>query len=237
MQVDSYEGEVGTLESSLAKLRAHRWGAGADAEALLEALSMDRGQQAIDAQKRKELIASILSQQRDQVRTIMECQMENMVLGWIARYSDGNSGDEDERKATAEGGMAEHEITTLATELNELLQLTPEQKAQLKSVTNGIEEERRAIESVDACLTAMLSNSWLMNHGVQECTEQFTSILNSGQISKFLLWADHNSEAIDQLDFVNAPPENLPPSQGPVFVFGIEDAAHGDDGDDSKTCS
>jgi len=42
-------------------------------------------------------------------------------------------------------------------------------------------------------------------------------------MSKFLLWVDHNSEAIDQLDFVNAPSESALPSNAPFFAFGIDD--------------
>jgi len=83
-QVDSYETEVGVLESSLAKLRAHRWGIGTDMDALLDALSMDRGQQSIDAEKRKEFITKILAQQREQVHNVMECQMENYLLKYLS---------------------------------------------------------------------------------------------------------------------------------------------------------
>ena len=272
--MDSYEGEVGVLETSLSKLRAHRWGVGADAEALLDALSMDRGQQTIDPQKRKELISSILHQQREQVRNVMECQMENMVLGWIANYHPSHHNrqqpqqqqqpqDDDKTMSGADAGGGtpndantnntnttmikkeaddvmdekqedDTQLESLAMELNEMLQLTPSQKEQLRKTTEGIEEERQAIETVDACLTAMMSNSWLMNHGVEECTEQFTSILNSSQMSKFLLWADHNSEAIDTLDYVNAPPASAPPAQGPVFVFGMDDGPQNDEGEESK---
>lgn len=61
------------------------------------------------------------------------------------------------------------------------------------------------------------------------------SMLNPGQMSKFLLWTDHNSEAIDQLDYVNAPPASAPPSSAPTFVFGTDDCGHDDGaGDDIR---
>ena len=53
--------------------------------------------------------------------------------------------------------------------------------------------------------------------------------MNPTQMSKFMLWADHNAEAIDQLDYVNAPPANAQPASSPTFVFGIDDAPPGDD--------
>jgi len=78
-----------------------------------------------------------------------------------------------------------------------------------------------------------------MNHPVEEITQQFMSILNTGQMSKFLLWTDHNAEAIDQLDYVNAPPASSTPAQSPTFVFGTDNEGahfHGDsnEGDESK---
>lgn len=201
---------------------------------------MDRGQQKIDAPKRKELITSILSQQREQVQSLMDCQLENMTLAWIAQY--GQDGPEAaDVTDTVTGGNAEQmnnnnsssntddELDDLALELNQILELSPEQKTQLKCSTEGIEEERRAIQVIDASLTALISNSWLMNKGIEECTDQFTEILNPTQMSKFLLWADHNSEAIDQLDYVNAPSANAPPSANPTFAFGIDETNTGEE--------
>ena len=240
--MESYEAEVGVLEASLSKLRAHEWGIGIDSDALLEALSMDRGQQKIDSTKRKELITSILTQQKEQVHNIMDCQLENMVLGWIARHGeegndiDGGGIDADKQMMDVSNGdnvagdsLDEDNLDEMANELNEILQLTPEQKKQLQKATEGVEEERKAIEVVDTSLSALLSNPWLMNNGIEECMNQFTSIMNPTQMSKFMLWADHNAEAIDQLDYVNAPAANAQPSASPSFVFGIDDAPVGDD--------
>ncbi len=244
--MESYEAEVGVLEASLTKLRAHRWGVGIDSEALLEALSMDRGQQKIDSAKRKELITSILSQQKEQVQNVMDCQLENMVLGWIARQGDDDNhtdsvdgdvgmdkGIDEEKTKNNNSPISDGEngdtLDSLAAELNSVLKLTPDQKKQLVKATEGVEEERKAIEVVDTSLSALLSNPWLMNNGIEECMNQFTSIMNPTQMSKFMLWADHNAEAIDQLDYVNAPPANAQPATGPTFVFGIDDAPPGDD--------
>uniref|UniRef100_A0A7S3Q0S8 BZIP domain-containing protein n=2 Tax=Chaetoceros debilis TaxID=122233 RepID=A0A7S3Q0S8_9STRA len=219
--VESYEAEVGVLESSLSKLQGHRWGVGADSEALLEALSMDRGQQQIDKAKRTELITSILSQQREQVRNLMDCQLENMVLGWVSQHGEiGGPSDAGQPQDPS----TQAELDELALELNDVLNLSPDQKSELQSASHGMEEERKAIETIYTSLTALMSNSWLMNSGIEECTEQFTSILNPTQMSKFLLWADHNSEAIDQLDYVNAPPANAQPNSSPTFAFGIDES-------------
>ena len=48
---------------------------------------------------------------------------------------------------------------SLASELDDLLRLTPDQKANLRKSTEGIKEECRAVEVVDASLTALLLNS------------------------------------------------------------------------------
>jgi hypothetical protein len=221
-KVDSYEVEVGILENSLAKLRAHRWGVGTDIEALLEALSMDRGQQVIDTDKRKEILTSLITQQQEQVQTLMDCQEESMILGLVSRYNSQQGSFDN----------ADPELHSLLSELDELLHLSDDQKKELELATNGCEDEYRASQTIDTCLSTLLATNWLMNNGIEECTKPFTSIINSGQMSKFLLWADHNSETIDQLDFVNAAPSNAPPSKGPIFVFGIDDAGQGDEADD-----
>jgi hypothetical protein len=221
--VDSYEKEVEVLETSLAKLKAHQWGQEESKEAaLLEALSMERGQQSIAPERRSELIRSILEQQREQVQNIAECQLENMVLGWIASQQQNENDGIKEEENNEEEEM-------LAKELNEILKLTPEQRVQLERATEGTQEERMAVETVDTCLRTMMENEWLVAQGVQDMTDQlFTSILNPSQVSKFLLWTDTNAEAIDQLDYVHAPPPDVMVN-APTFCFGMEDAPHADD--------
>lgn len=224
--MDSYETEVGVLESSLAKLRAHRWGVGTDMDALLVALSMDRGQQSIDAEKRKEFITKILAQQREQVHNVMECQMENYLL----KYLSGGCDESDAEEIKEEQDKEDAELEAMTQELNDILQLTPQQKQEIQEATKGIEEEMKSIDTIETCLQDMLDNSWLMNHGVEEATAPFMAILNQGQVSKFLLWTDHNSDAIDRLDYLHAPPVSLnnhnpqqPQYQAPTFVFGVDE--------------
>lgn len=231
--VESYETEVGVLESSLAKLKAHKWGVGGDATAVLEALSMDRGQQKIDSEKRKELITSILGQQREQIRSLMDCQLETMILGRIAHYNEqgGESNGDDSTDLKLMDLLHDNDdLDSLSAELNGILNLTMEQKEKLRNSTSGIEEERKAISVIDESLLALMSNSWLLNNGIEQCTDQFIEILNPTQVSKFLLWADHNSEAIDQLDYVNAPPANSAPNASPMFIFGVDEMNNVEDG-------
>lgn len=212
--MESYESEVGVLESSLAKLKSHQWGIGTDPAALLEALSMDRGQQPINSEKRKEIITSILSQQKEQVENLIDCHLENMILGLIAQR--GNTG--------ANNIKTDEEFDSLANELEAVLELTPEQKDQLRLASKGADDEFKAIQSVNENLDALISNSWLMNSGIEEYTDQFLSNLNPTQISKFMLWTDYNSESIEQLGYVNAPPSTSLPSSNPIFTFGIDES-------------
>jgi hypothetical protein len=65
----------------------------------------------------------------------------------------------------------------------------------------------------------MKENDWLSNEGCSNAAEAFLAILHKNQVSNFLLWADHNAEAIDELDSVNA---SYDVPAGPVFGFGVE---------------
>ena len=61
MKVDAYETEVGILEKTLKQLEAHEWGKDTDDhKALLDALGMERGQQAISPEERNTIIQDIL---------------------------------------------------------------------------------------------------------------------------------------------------------------------------------
>lgn len=152
---------MGVLESSLSKLRAHKWGVSNDHEALLEALSMERGQQNLSAEARKQWIKDILTQQREQVANLMEAQLESMVVGWLVRRNEescagkqlhqqsqpdamsdstGNINKdqqvvESDNQTLTEEKSRESEDEELAKELNDVLQLTPEQETQLKKVS------------------------------------------------------------------------------------------------------
>lgn len=191
-QVDAYETEVGILEKTLSALNAHEWGAQDNASALTDALSMDRGQQVLDAAQRKQSARDILQQQLQVVDMLQDLLSEQYVLFSL---QDSNEFDD----------------------LKETLQLTESQLQQLASSKAGWREEWDALQTIKASLTAMRDNDWLWNEGVTQVAEDFMNILHANQISKFLLWTDHNAEAIDELDMVNAGSVN-----GPVFAFGTE---------------
>ena len=209
--VESYEHEVGVLESALTKLKSHQWGSG-NCEGLIQALSMERGQQHLDENNRIKLIVNIVNQQRDQVQSLMDAHLETMMLTWMGKVSQG--------EATVQENSEEGK---LVSELADVLRLTPEQQVQLSKMDDG-REEQKAIATIDICLEAIMNNNWLMNDGVEECTNQFASILNPSQMSKFMIWTDQNSDAIDCLDYVNAPPASAPPSNSPIFSFGVDQA-------------
>lgn len=99
------------------------------------------------------------------------------------------------------------------------LQLSPEQLRQVEESKAGWQDEWDSLQTVKGSLVAMQENEWLWNENVGAISEQFMSILHKNQISKFMLWADANSEAIDELDGVHAS-QGVP--SGPVFSFGVE---------------
>lgn len=177
-------------------MQAHEWGQHDDHKALLNALGMERGQQAIRPDQRSGIIQDILTQQLKQVELLRQAQLEQECLAMLAED------DNDE----------------LSKELQEVLQLSTTQKEDLRASCRGLDKEIEALETVASSLQAMLENEWLLNEGVQNIVEQFTSILHKNQLSKFLLWTDANVEAIDQLDHVE-----VQPLQGaPFFTFGVE---------------
>ena len=211
-QVDSYEGEVGILEAALTKLRSHQWSTDDNNhDALIEALSMERGQQPLTPESRRELIQSIVAQQKEQVDNLLECQLENWILSSLA------SKETDEKN---------EELDELTNELQSILELTPQQLADIKQASTGCMREIQDLNTVSSCLDAIISNEWLLDSGVDEMASQFTGILNPAQLSKFLLWTDHNSDAIEKLDYVNV---GVGVENGPVFEFGVDEGMDGGD--------
>eukprot|EP00546_Thalassionema_frauenfeldii_P005695 CAMPEP_0178928946 /NCGR_PEP_ID=MMETSP0786-20121207/20245_1 /TAXON_ID=186022 /ORGANISM="Thalassionema frauenfeldii, Strain CCMP 1798" /LENGTH=553 /DNA_ID=CAMNT_0020604985 /DNA_START=41 /DNA_END=1702 /DNA_ORIENTATION=+ len=204
--VDSYEGEVGVLEASLQKLKAHTWGS--SHEALLEALSMERGQQELSNEERVELIQEIVQQQRKQVEFLRETQREQQIL--LAAASPVQDSDDCSKNE-------------LNLELQKLLNLTESQKEEISKACEGLDKEIHAMETFIVCLEAMQNTSWLWNDGVAKISDQFTSILHPNQVSKFLIWSDANAEALDSLEYCHAPPSQAPPDMAPVFCFGMDD--------------
>lgn len=202
--MDSYEGEVGVLELGLQKLRAHEWGAGHSHEALLEALGMDRGQQALSLEERSKLIQDILEQQSQQVKFLREVQLEQQMLKEIVTSTDTDD--------------------AMLQELKEVLELTPQQIDSLQQATSGLDQEVEAMETLESCLNAMKSEGYLKNDSIQNMTQQFMGIFHSNQVSKFLLWADNNAEALEQLDYCHAVST---PANAPLFQFGMDDYGGG----------
>merc|ERR1740139_1181786 len=168
---------------------------------------MERGQQSLP-----HLLREILAQQREQVANLREAQAQMNTLAWLARRGGGDAAPEQK-----------DEEEQIAKELAEVLRPTPAQQAQLQQATEGADDEYRALATIDTCLETLQDHAWLMNTGVEECTDIFSSILNPQQFNKFLIWTDHNSEAIEQLDYINAPPTDSPPSNSPIFQFGIDE--------------
>ena len=67
-------------------------GAGDNHDALVEVLSMKRGQQPLTPEWRRELVQSIVSQQQEQVANLLECQLENWMLSaviFVWQHIDG----------------------------------------------------------------------------------------------------------------------------------------------------
>lgn len=232
--MDSYEGEVGILETALSKLRSHRWGTSAsdnnNHEALIEALSMERGQQPLTPEKRRELIQSIVMQQREQVANLMECQLENWMLSMLATSSgasieSGNDQNNNNHRNAEDSN--DQDLDELTSELQSILQLTPQQQTRIQQSSHGCEREVQDLLTVDNCLESILINEWLLDEGVDEVAGQFTSILNPTQLSKFLLWSDHNADSIEKLDYVNVGVDAV--ESGPIFEFGIDEGLDGGD--------
>ncbi len=271
--VDSYEGEVGILESALEKLKIHHWGVVPSSssspegdvystenlqqqkqqhEGLIEALSMERGQAPLTPDGRRQLIQSILAQQKEQVENLLEVQLENWILctsfmgGGLAATTSTDGGDMTRiSNSSSSNNIVDEEMTRVASELQSLLRLTPQQislmeqqqyvpfsssSSSFPSSSSSVMNEIQDLFSVMDCLQSIHSNMWLLDEGVEELSSQLTSILNPTQLSKFLLWSDHNAEAIEKLDFVNVLPVNGDDGsekdrggEGPVFEFGVDE--------------
>lgn len=209
--VDAYETEVGSLEKTLTMLQQHEWGTGDDdAAALAEALSMDRGQQLLSPEERQQAATDILSQQLQFIQQLEDLMQEQYVLYEIARLRVRTGGSEAEQQK-----LTEVEWDDLA----EMLQLTDTQCQQLVHESTSWEDEWNALQTVKLSLQAMRDNHWLWNEGCTALTDQFLQILHKNQISKFLVWTDHNAEMIDELDSVHA---KHTVADSPIFQFGID---------------
>jgi hypothetical protein len=162
----------------------------------MEALSLDRGQQPLSAEERRQSAIDILDQQLEFVEMLENALVEQYVLVQMT-----------------------HDTGEL-TDLKEVLQLSPEQCARIADSAAGLEDEWRALKTIKSSLQAMRNSKWLLDDGGNSIVDGFLSILQKSQISKLLLWSDHNGEAIDDLDFVHASFDSNP-AGGPVFQFGV----------------
>ena len=82
---------------------------------------MERGQQAIQPEQRTSIIQDILNQQMQHVDLLRQAQLEQECLALVA--SEENTDDE------------------MAKELQEILQLTDEQKQGIRASTQGLDLE------------------------------------------------------------------------------------------------
>jgi hypothetical protein len=130
--------------------------------------------------------------------------------------------------ATSENHDDDDEMVELTSELKSLLNLSPEQISQIEQCSQGCLHEVQDLFTVDDCLQSIHTNQWLLDEGVDEVAGQMTSILNQTQLSKFLLWSDHNAEAIEKLDYVNVL-GGEEEKNAPLFEFGVDEGiADGD---------
>ena len=210
--VDAYEVEVGHLEKTMAQLQQHEWGCTnsshttgvQSATVLAEALSMDRGQQKLSVAERNKAATDILQQQLQFLQQLEDLMQEQYVLQQVAQF-------------TLNGG--ETDTLNEWKDLQETLQLSPDQCQQIVDQSTGWDSEWQALQTVKSSLVAMRDNDWLWNEGCAGITDQFMAILHSNQISKLLLWADHNAETIEELDSVHA--IHVVPDT-PIFQFGMD---------------
>ncbi|GMH63496.1 hypothetical protein TrLO_g4020 [Triparma laevis f. longispina] len=201
--VESYESEVGVLEGSLKKLKQHTWGS-SDPNLLTTALSMDRGSQILSADSRSTLIRGILEQELEHVENILDEQLDQLVLLELSQNASNPTNDPEKKK--------------VFSELHGVLNLTQAQVQKLGA--SNAHKTRTQISTVALTISSLLSSPWLHNPGVETTIQKFVKILNPGQVQKFLLWVDNNSESVEKLNYVEA---NGNVQRGPVFYFGGEE--------------
>ena len=146
--------------------------------------------------------------------------MENWLLCSLANPDAAVAG------SAAESDDGGEEMAQITSELRSLLDLAPEQLAIIEECSRGCVHEVRDLFTVDDCLRSIHSNEWLLDEGVDGVAGQLTGILNQTQLSKFLLWSDHNAESIERLDYVNVIGGE---GGGPPFESGVDEGlADGD---------
>ena len=165
---------------------------------------MDRGSQILSADSRSTLIRGILEQELEHVENILDEQLDQLVLLELAKNSSSPTSDAEKKK--------------VFSELHSILNLTPAQIQKLS--TSNAHQSRTQISTVSLTISSLLSSPWLHNPGCETTIQKFVKILNPGQVQKFLLWVDNNSESVEKLNYVEA---NGSVQRGPMFYFGGEE--------------
>ncbi|KAL4086364.1 hypothetical protein PRIC1_014491 [Phytophthora ramorum] len=195
--VETYEGEVSKLESSLNMLKSHEFGTG-NAEELATALEYSSGEHLRHAQMSKdakmELMARILGQHSRDTDAIRRANAENQAL--IAVGSDNSE---------------------FSLSLRAQLGLTDEQCQQLASLVVPTSEEARKLDAIRKCFSALRAHDWLYVPGIETILHQSRNTMTPQQFQRFLSWSVENQPSIDQLQFVSpSAPES---EQDLTFIF------------------
>lgn len=219
--IDSYKNEVTNLETLIYKLQSHQWGSTPTLNStpaslsstsldLLEALSMERI--VINTNEKKNpkecpsMIHDLLKQQLDQMDSLLESYNEIMTLRWFLLHSNTELSKEEQE---------------IIQELKHIFSdISPTQHQQLLESTKDIEKEYEIIHTIHEIITTLLSfdKELLKNPYMEETINKFFTIMNHNQMTKFLLWNDYNSDAIDCLDYVDVGDKE----EIPNFVFQLD---------------
>ncbi|KAG7385089.1 hypothetical protein PHYPSEUDO_001941 [Phytophthora pseudosyringae] len=196
--VETYEGEVSKLESSLNMLKNHEFGMG-NAQELATALEYSSGEHLRHAQMSKdakmELMARILGQHSRNTDAIRRANAENQAL--IAAAIDNSE---------------------LFRSLRALLGLTDEQCQRIASLAIPASEEARKLDAIRKCFSALRAHDWLYVPGIETILHQSRNTMTPHQFQKFLSWSVENRPSIDKLQFV--PTASAPGSEKDLtFIF------------------
>ncbi|RQM09087.1 hypothetical protein KXD40_002418 [Peronospora effusa] len=196
--VETYEGEVSKLESSLNMLKNHEFGTGHGEElaAALENSSGEHLRHALMSKDAKmELMARILGQHSRNTDAIRRANAENQAL--IAVASDN---------------------AKLFLSLRTQLGLTDDQCQRIASFAVSASEEARKLDAIRKCFSALRAHDWLYVPGIETILHQSRNAMSTHQFQKFLSWSMENRPSIDQLQFV--PTSSVPESEKDLtFIF------------------
>ncbi|KAI9908766.1 hypothetical protein PsorP6_016668 [Peronosclerospora sorghi] len=160
--VETYEGEVSKLESSLNMLKKHEFGTG-NAQELATALEYSPREHLRHALMSKdakmELMARILGHHSRNTDAIRRANAENQAL--IAVSSDDSE---------------------LFLSLRTQLGLTPEQCQRIASLATSVTEEARKLDAIRKCFSALRAHEWLYVPGIEVGYVVYSCILTSVSI-------------------------------------------------------